>query len=298
MRVTFSQSYREAQSNTAVAAEALASAQRLVSSGHRINKPSDDPAGANIAIADHAAIGAMDAYTRTADSTTSRLTVADTVLSDVINKLTAAQTAAMSARGSVMSQGQRDAAAATLQGLSEALLGDFNAQFHGAYLFSGSKVTTAPYTSTAGTVSAYQGNTTGVSVDLGQGRTVQMSFDGSSIAQGGDPAGDIFTVLANLVTAAKAGNSANIGVGLDALGRALDRASLAQTQVGSSFGLLDDVRAGLSTQRLGVTAELSTTEDADMASAITNMTQADTAYRAALAAFGRIGTVSLMDYLK
>ena len=295
MRITFSQSYRDAQSDTNLAAEALAAAQRQVSSGHRINKPSDDPAGMNVAIADHAAVGTLDAYTKTADSTTSRLTVADSMLSDIIDKITAAQSAAVSAQGSQATQGQRDAAAAALQGISDALFGDFNAQFHGTYLFSGSKSTTAPYQTG---VSGYQGNTTPVSVDLGQGRTAQMSFDGSAIAQGGDPAGDIFTVLSNLVTAAKAGNSTDLGQGLDALGRALDRASLAQTQVGTTFGLLDDARARISTERLGLNAELSTTEDADMASAITNMTQADTSYRAALAAFGRIGSVSLMDYLK
>jgi flagellar hook-associated protein 3 FlgL len=146
-------------------------------------------------------------------------------------------------------------------------------------------------------VSSYQGNGAAVSVDLGQGRSAQISFDGSSIAQGSD-ASDIFTVLSNLATAAKTGDSAGLGQGLDALDRALSRATLAQTQVGSSFNALDDVRGRLSTERVGITAELTTTEDANMASAITNMSQADTAYRAALAAFGRIGSVSLMDYLK
>jgi len=297
MRVTFSQSFRNAATDTNLAAEQLAAAQRQVSSGRRINKPSDDPAGTNSAITDHAAIGAIDAYTQTADSTTSRLTVVDSMLSDIINKITAAQTAAASARGSVTSQSQRDAAAANLQGISDALLADFNAQFHGSYLFSGSKATTAPYKLVAGTVSSYQGNGTAVSVDLGQGRTAQTSFDGSTIAQGSDPS-DIFTVLANLVTAAKTGDNVGLGQGLDALDRALSRTSLAQTQVGSSFVALDDVRARLSTERVGITAQLSTTEDVNMASAITNMSQADTAYRAALAAFGRIGSVSLMDYLK
>jgi flagellar hook-associated protein 3 FlgL len=239
----------------------------------------------------------MDAYTKTADSTSSRLTVADSMLTEIINKITAAQTSATSAQGSITSQSQRDAAAATLQGISEALFGDLNAQFHGSYLFSGSKATTAPYTASGGTVSTYQGNATPVSVDLGQGRTVQMSFDASAITQGSDSS-DIFTVLSNLVTAAKTGDNAGIGVGLDALGRALDRASMMQTKVGTGFVALDDVRARLSTERLGVNADLSSTQGANMAAAITNMTQADTAYRAALAAFGRIGSVSLMDYLK
>jgi len=297
MRVTFSQSFRNASSDINLAAERLAVAQAQVSSGRRISKASDDPAGANSAIAGHATIGALDAYTKTADSTTSRLSIADSMLSDIINKITAAQTAAISARGSVTTQSQRDAAAATLQAVSDSLLGDLNAQSHGSYLFSGSKATTSPYTSTAGTVSAYQGNTTGVSVDLGQGRTAQMSFDGSAITQGTDTV-DVFSVLASLVTAAKTGNNTAIGLGLDALDRAFNRATLAQTQVGTSFAALDDVRATLSTERLDVSNQLSTTEDANIASAITTMTQADTAYRAALAAFARIGNVSLMDYLK
>jgi flagellar hook-associated protein 3 FlgL len=298
MRVTFNESYRNAQSDTNLAAAALAAAQRLVSSGHRINKPSDDPAGSKVAIADHAAVGALDAYTKTADSTTSRLTVADSMMSDIIDKITAAQSSAVGAQGSQATQGQRDAASAALQGISDALLGDFNAKFHGTYLFSGSKATTAPYQVVPpATVPSYQGNTTGVSVDLGQGRTAQMSFDGSAVAQGSDSS-DLFTVMSKLVADTKAGNSVAIGQGIDALGRALDRATLAQTQVGTTFGVLDDARARISTERLGVNQEITTTEDADMASAITNMTQADTAYRAALAAFGRIGSVSLMDYLR
>jgi flagellar hook-associated protein 3 FlgL len=297
MRVTFSEMYRNAAADTNAAAEHLADAQRQVSSGKRINKPSDDPAGVSSAVNGHAVISSIDAYTQTADSTTSRLTVADSMLSDIINKISAAQTAAASARGSATTQSQRDAAAANLQSISDALVGDFNAQFHGTYLFSGSKGTTAPYNSVNGVVSGYQGNATTVSVDLGQGRTAPTSFDGSSIAQGSD-ASDVFSVLSNLVTAAKAGDAAGLQSGLDGLDRAFGRATATQTQVGNNLAAMDDVRLRLSNDRLDAKNRLTATEDANMASAITSMSQADTAYRAALAAFGRIGTVSLMDYLK
>jgi flagellar hook-associated protein 3 FlgL len=297
MRVTFSEMYRNSAADTNAAAEQLADAQRQVSSGKRITKPSDDPAGSSLAVSGHAAISSIDAYTQTADSTTSRLTVADTMLSDIINKISAAQTAAASARGSATSQSQRDAAALNLQSISEALVGDFNAQFHGTYLFSGSKGTTAPYNSVNGVVSSYQGNSTTVSVDLGQGRTAPTSFDGSAIAQGSDSS-DIFSVMSNLVTAAKAGDSTGLQTGLDALDRAFGRATSTQTQVGNNLAAMDDVRLRLSNDRLNAKNQLTSTEDANMAAAITTMSQADTAYRAALAAFGRIGTVSLMDYLK
>jgi flagellar hook-associated protein 3 FlgL len=292
MRVTFSEIYRNTANETNAAAERLADAQRQVASGRRINKPSDDPTGSSEAVTGHAALGAIDAYTQTADSTTSRLTVADSMLSDIINKITAAQTAAASARGSATSQSQRDAASANLQSISDALVGDFNAQFHGTYLFSGSKGTTAPFTAANGTVSQYQGNSTIVSVDLGQGRTAPASFDGGAIAQ------DVFSVLSNLVTAAQSGDSVGLQAGLDSLDQAFTRATAAQTQVGNNLAAMDDVRLQLTTDRFNVTQRLSATEDANMASAVTAMSQADTSYRAALAAFGRIGSISLMDYLK
>jgi flagellar hook-associated protein 3 FlgL len=298
MRVIFSDQFRDAASAIGVAASKLAQAQQQVSSGLRISKPSDDPAGAAAAVTDHATLGTIDAYTQTADTATSRLTVIDSTLSDIIDKLSAAQTAAASARGTVPTQGQRDAAAATLQGISDALVSDFNAQFHGAYLFSGTAATTAPFTVGAGgVVSGYQGNTASASVNVGQGHTLQVAFDGSSIAQGG-AASDVFTVLSNLVTAVKAGDDAGIAQGMAALDAATSRATLTQTQVGTGLNALDDVRTRLTNEQLSTTAHLSKTEDADMASALTQMSAADTAYRAALGAASKLGSTSLMDYLR
>jgi len=298
MRVIFSDQFRDAAAAINQAATRLAQAQHQVSSGRRITKPSDDPGGSAAAIADHATLSTLDAYKQTADTATSRLTVMDSTLSDIVNKLQAAQTAAASARGSSQTQNQRDAAAAALQGISDALVSDFDVQFHGAYLFGGSAATTTPYvTGAGGVVSSYQGNAASMSMDVGQGRTLQVSFDGSSIAQGSDPS-DVFTVLSNLVTAVRAGNDAGIAQGMAALDNATSRATLAQTQVGTALDALDDARTRLTTQRLNVTAHISKTEDADMVSALTQMSAADTAYRAALGAASKVGSESLMDYLK
>jgi len=297
MRVTFSTSFRETMADVNRAAEELAASERQVSSGRRLNQPSDDPAAASAVISDQAALSQIDAYLGASDAATSRLTVVDTTLSDIIDKITAAKTAALGARGSAQTASQRDAAAAELQGILEALVGDFNAQFNGAYLFSGTSATTPPYTMAGGTVSAYQGNSQTMAIDTGPGRTTQASFDGRSIAQGSDGE-DIFTVLANLVTAVKAGDSNGIGQGLDALGRAFDRATLAQTQVGISLNGIEATRAQLTAARLDVASRISKARDANMAEAISAMSQDETAYRAALAAFSRIGSLSLMDYLK
>ena len=45
-------------------------------------------------------------------------------------------------------------------------------------------------------------------------------------------------------------------------------------------------------------ARLSSVEDVDLAEAATKLSQADTAYRAALGSVATLGKVTLMDYLK
>ena len=90
MRVTFSAAFRDTAYAVDLSAGQLADAQRMVASGHRIDRPSDDPQGAASVVADHAALGALDGYTRTNDSATSRLSVIDTTLSDIISQISGA----------------------------------------------------------------------------------------------------------------------------------------------------------------------------------------------------------------
>src|SRR5262249_4172333 len=155
-RIPFSSAFRQTAYDVNVAGGELADAQRIVASGRRIDRPSDDPAGASSAVTDHASLGTLDGYTQTTNSATSRLAVTDTSLTDVTNQISAAQTAVASAKGSTATQAQRDAAAMQLQGISDSLVADFNAKFRGTYVFAGTKSTTQPYTQNGGIVSAYQ----------------------------------------------------------------------------------------------------------------------------------------------
>jgi flagellar hook-associated protein 3 FlgL len=297
MRVPFSMSYRQGNDDIAQTAERLAAAQQQVSSQKRIQVASDDPAAAASIIEQQGTLARIDAYTAANDAASSRLNVADSVLSDVINKITAAQTAALGAQGSNVTANQRDAAVQQLNGLRDALLSDMNTQFKGTYLFGGTNVTVAPYTHAAGgAVSAYQGNATTSAIEVDATRSVALSFDGGKIMQGTDSS-DLFTTLAALTTAIDAGDNAGISVGLAALGRALDRSTVAQSAVGNALNTIDSAGAQLTTARLDATSRVSKLQDANMAEAISEMTRAQNAYAAALGAFATVGKLSLMDYL-
>jgi flagellar hook-associated protein 3 FlgL len=298
MRVTYSSMYRQGNADIAQTGERLAAAQRQVSSNHRIQKASDDPAAAASILEQQGTLARIDAYTASNDAASSRLNVADSVLSDVITKITAAQTAALGAQGSQTTASQRNAAVQQLNGLRDALLNDMNTQFKGTYLFGGTNVTVAPYTQASnGTVSAYQGNATAAAIDIDATRSVPLSFDGGKILQGSDST-DLFAALSALTTAIGAADNSGISTGLAAIGRALDRATVAQTAVGNALNTIDSAGTQLASARLDATSRVSKLQDANMAEAITEMTRAQNAYSAALGAFATVGRLSLMDYLR
>jgi len=129
MRVTFDV-IRDGLSAISAAADQMAAAQQQVSTGRRISGVGDDPLAAQQAVGEHGTLGAIDAYTRTANSASARLASADTVLDGFIDKLSAAVVAGTGARGSTADPAARAAAAAEVRSLQQSLLGDINTTFN------------------------------------------------------------------------------------------------------------------------------------------------------------------------
>ena len=233
---------------------------------------------------------------KAADSVYSRLTVIDTVMSDIITMLTHAQTAVMSAQGT-KTDAQREAAAQDLEGVRSAIADDLNTSFNGTFLFGGAKSTTPPYTKASnGTVSAYAGSATEIDVDINRNSSVTVVLNGASIAQGA-AAADVFSVLEDAIAAARAGDSTALDTAMDGLREAFERATAVQTRVGTDMRAIDGEKVRLEEMRIAAMSRVSKLEDANLAEAVSSMNRADTAYRAALGAVSTASRVSLLDYL-
>jgi flagellar hook-associated protein 3 FlgL len=290
--------HRSAQEGIESAATRLMEFQRQVSTGKRIEKPSDDPSATLGAIGEHNETAAIDQYARATDTVGSRLAVVDTVLSDLIAQLERGQVSAASARGSSKTQVQRDAAATELEAIRDTILSDMTTAFNGTYLFSGSNSTVAPYSRPpGGAVSAYAGTANEMLVDVDQQRAVKITFNGQQLTQGGD-AQDIFVEFDNLIAAVRAGNATGIDAGMAALQRMFDRVSTAQGRVGADLRTIDEQKVRLDELKRSSAKRISALEDTNMAEAISGMAQADAAYRAALGAASTVTKQSLMDYLR
>lgn len=294
MRVTFRTAYGGSEYVETAASQA-ARARQQVMTGKRVEKASDDPASMQRAVEGRGEMRSLETYQRTADTATSKLAALDTVLSAVVEKLQQASVATLSARNSVATATQREAAAQTLEGIRDSLVADLNTSFRGVYVFGGGEATTAPYARIAGAWT-YQGDNTPVSVDVGPGQTVEVSLDGEAIAQGSE-ASNILNDLEALIVAVRAGDQAGMTTGTTAIDRAFLRATRAQSGVGVDQQSLAEREGQITATRLAVLARVSKDEDADLAYAIAEMNRADTAYRAALGAVGTASRTSLLDYL-
>ena len=295
MRVIFDP-VRDGLAAINTAAGDLQRAQQQVATGHRLQGASDDPKAIQQAIIERATINTVDAYTRTSDSAAARLSTVDSVLNAFGDKLTAALVAGQGARGTGIDPAARSAAAEHIRGLRESLVGDINTRFNGTSLFSGTRTDQSAYAQVAGAWT-YQGDASVVEVDVDNGRSVAISFNGQAITQGSDP-DDVFTVLDDLAVAVEAGDNTAIGTALDAIGRAFDRTQRAIGSLGADQRNIDNSRTDRTARRQAADTRRSSLEDANLAEALTRLSQADNAYRAALGAVSTAERQSLLDYLR
>jgi flagellar hook-associated protein 3 FlgL len=297
MRVTFASFFRNGVQDINRAASDLFRWQQQVSSLKRVAVPSDDPSAMSGIIAERAQMRGLDQYVKATDSVDSRLRVVDSALSDLISHLTAAKTAAIASRQSFLTPEQREAYALQLEGLRDAILTDVNLQFRGTYLFGGTSATVPPYSKDgSGVVQAYAGDHGQLAVDIDQGRSLEVSFDGEALVGTGPDA--LFAIFADLIDAVRAADGPRSDTAIAGLERAFDRTVNTQSRVGNSLATLDDHRLRLGEMRMASDARRSKLEDANLAEAISGMQQADAAHRAALGAVSTASRLSLLDYLR
>ncbi len=296
-RVTNNTQYRNSLRDIQSTAEDFARAQQQVSSGKRLQQPSDDPAAAATGMRERAEIRAVDRYREANDSVDSRLRVTDTVLSDIISSITSAQTKAASGRSTVLTPEQREAVALELEGAKQGIFAAINTSYRGIHLFAGRRQHLAAVPKTGSTVSAYQGDANVVQVDISRTASAAVTVAGGSIMQG-SASTDLFETLDALAAAVRSGDMAAIDAGMADLEAGFTRVTTAQSGVGATLSALPSEKARLDEMRRSSDSRRSQAEEINLAEAISEMTRAQQAQQAAIAVAGSNQKASLLDYLR
>ena len=289
-----------------VTEQRISQADQQLSTGYRVNQPSDDP-GAIDAILEYQ--GQIDQVTQIQNNLSQATTIAnlaDSALnstSDMLNQLTS-----IAAQGSSSTSNANSNAvlAQQVQGIEEQLVGAANTTFGGTYVFGGDDATTAPYTfnwsvpggvvqndTSASTVTVT--NSEGDSI-LVPGQTAQQIF-GAQNADGSAAASNIFQNVWALGQALQNNDQSGIQAAATAIQASIVQLGQATTISGNTIDWLQQSTENAGSKLTTLQTQLSNLRDADAAEAATNLQSATTAEQAAIAAQGSLQIKSLFSYL-
>lgn len=282
------------------AQQAEDNAAQELSTGRRVNQPSDDPAAEASMIQENSLSAAVDQYTASSDSLTDVLNTGDSTLSSVVTLLQRAVSLGVEGASGTMNQSDLNSIATEVATIQTQMLSLANTSYAGQYLFGGTATGTAPYVADAatGTVT-YVGNSNQNKVQIGTGLSVATNLPGTSIfSQPGDPSATVFTALQSLVTALQSGNSSGIATAEVSVDDSLKTVNTAQVFYGSTVDELNTNESYLAQEKLNITAYENTLVSADTANAASDATEAQTILTATVAATAQIDQqVNLLTYL-
>jgi len=178
--------------------EGLAKSQAEISSGKRILKPSDDPAGLRNSLALRTGIRRLTQFIRNIDNNKIFIQSTDSALQSVSLGLTRAKELAISELGGTSTAQTRGFAAVEIGQIISQTLEAANTQVKDQFIFAGTKTRTAPFQVSAfGAI--YQGNTDSFTIEIAKDINVALTLPGSD-ALGTDlnPSVTLSTLLSDL----------------------------------------------------------------------------------------------------
>lgn len=287
-----------------------------MSTGQRVNKPSDDPIAASQAVVVSQAQQQNEQYKTARTFATQKVSLEENVLSQVTTAVTAAHTSLVAAANGTLSDDDRASMATELQGVRDQLLNLANStDGNGRYIFGGYKTDTPPF-NTAG---AYNGGNVAISQQVDASRSMVIAHTGNqvfnSITSNAIPEPDgstsqtnVFSMLDDAIAALKvpvSGDEAAQAVSQAALDKAnrgltnsLNNVSTVRAQLGTQLQELTNLDELGDDRSLSLKTQMSDLVDVDWNSVISSYTMQQTALQASYKTFSDMQGMSLFQLNK
>lgn len=278
--------------------QSLNTSVQQLASGQRVSAPLDDPwaAGQNVQVLAEQAD--VDRFTKNGEAVVSQAQMADSVLSSVISELNQAITLGTQGANGSLTSANRAAVTTQVKGILAQVVSQANTTYNGACLFSGTAKTTqvfVPDTSSPNGY-AYQGNSGINQATVGDNLQVNVNVPGDQIFA--NPAGDVLGSLTQLISTLSLGSAPGIGDAVASVKQALTNVSQQRVVYSAVVNQVNAQESFLAQETISLTSEQQSLTGIDMSTAVSNMTQAQTAHTAVLAAAAKVLPTSLLDYLK
>lgn len=295
----------DAPTSSTVAAQVSAArrrfttAQEQISTGKKINRPSDDPRGAAAVIDLRTSQSEINQMKRNAGAASDVLLASDGALDHYENLIDRARTLLMQGASGTTTPVSRGALAAEVDNLRIQMLAIANSQREGIYLFGGTRQDEPPYNSATGVPSATLSAERKLRVEPNMA-PITVGFRAEDVFA--DANGAVFDTLTGVAAALRGtGNptadETTVLQGIDRLDAYGELAKIARARVGPNINVAEAALERLGDSFLSSEETAQRIESVDIAEAAVRLSESQNALQAIIAARGTTGRRSLIDYL-
>jgi flagellar hook-associated protein 3 FlgL len=273
--------------------------QERISTGKRINRASDDPAGAEAVINLKTTQTEIEQFARNAGAASQKLTFADAALSDYENVLTRIKTLVSQGLSDTTTQQSRNALATEIESLRGRILSIANSKSGDEYLFGGTRQNAPPYQQPTGNPAVTPASAQYVQIEPGAS-AIAVGVTAETVFADADS-----TVFADLTSAANAlrgtgdaaADRAALQNTLNRLGIYSGLSDIAHIRVGVNMDVAEATIERLTNDSLTLDERISSIETADFAETALEFTNAQRVLEATLQVSAGENRRSLFDFL-
>lgn len=265
-----------------------------LSSGKKINRPSDDPVVAMRGINYRSELSGVEQYDRNMGELRNWMDISDETLDQTNQALSRVREIVVQASNDTYEEKQRENMSKEIDQIRNHLIDLANTKVNGKHIFNGTN-TLEPRFSEDGELLAAEGNDDGVMIEVSEGIQIRANINPSNVFSE-----DLFNDLNNLVNGLQNPDMSGDDFDdyLDSLDTHMDELLNERADLGARMNRVELIESRLSQQEISTNKIMSENEDAHMEEVIMNLKMQESIYRSSLSAGARIIQPTLMDFLR
>lgn len=261
-----------------------------VSTGKKINRPSDDPVIAMKGMGYRTELKQIEQYKRNTSEVHNWMDNTDSALDKATQTMQKLRELAVQASSDTYDASERENIMKEVKQLKEHMMDIANTSVNGKYIFNGTDTETPPVDENG---NFDPSSTSPVLIDVASGTKLQANVNPQDVF-GNDLFGNIDSFIADLENNDQEAIEGNIS----SLQGGIDNIINARADLGARMNRLELVENRLSEQEIVATSTMAENEDVDYEKAITELITQESLHRAALSAGSKIIQPSLIDFLR
>lgn len=270
--------------------------QNQLSTGKKINKPSDDPVGITYSLRYRSELEQNDQFSKNVDSSISWLNYSDSTLSQANSIMQRLRELAVQASNGSNPQTALDAINSEVKQLYGQMVTIGNSQFNGKYVFNGQMTDTPPYTNAnAANEQSDNGN---IQFQVGVGVKLPVNVTGDQTFGSPSDSDNIFKTMNDFMSVLSTNNQAGFQQVIGQINTRMDKFLNVRADVGAKIDRVQLTQSRIQDINTNLQTLQSNVEDVDVAQAVTNLKTAQNVYQSSLSVGAKIIQPSLIDFLK